>query len=216
MGSGGLGEEGEEVAEFGVGESGDEAGGHEGGFQLGAGDDVGLWETALFAGEVAEDFGAGGAEEDADEFGAVFEFDLGGVKLRSDLPVRLEDGAEQGGAISLTGGEGEVGAEDVAASAVAVAGGAEGDLRVEEEAATGFGIGLAGEGVQSGEPGGGLIKGGAISGHGETRVESAETEGALGFAANGCVFVSGEFLEEGGVIGAEEGFGTQLRRLGFI
>lgn len=96
---------------------------------------------------------------------------------------------------------------------MAVAGGAEGDFGVEEEAATGFGIGLAGEGVQSGEPGGGLIKWGAISGHGETGVESAETEGALGLNTNGCVFVGGEFLEEGGVIGAEEGFGAEVAGL---
>lgn len=96
-----LSEKGEEVSEFGVGEGGDEAGGHEGGFQLGTGDDVGLGEATLFAGEVAKDFGAGGAEEDADEFAAVFELDLGGVKLRGDLPVGFEDGAEQGGAISL-------------------------------------------------------------------------------------------------------------------
>lgn len=66
-------QESEDISELGIGERHDQTGWHEGHFDLGAADDVGFGKGALFAGDVAEDLAAGGAEEDAGELGAVLE-----------------------------------------------------------------------------------------------------------------------------------------------
>jgi hypothetical protein len=62
--------------------------------------------------------------------------------------MRFEDGAKDGGAVALLRDEGEIGSDDVATAAVAVAGGAKGDLGIEEEAAARFDIGSAGKCIQ--------------------------------------------------------------------
>lgn len=59
--------------------------------------------------------------------------------------MRFENGAEDGGAVALLRNEGEIGSDNIATTIVAMAGGADGDLGVEEESAAVFGVGLAGK-----------------------------------------------------------------------
>ena len=61
--------------------------------------------------------------------------------------------------VALLRDEAEVGADDVAASAVTMARGAQRHARVEKDAASGFGVGLAGQRVEALQPRGRVVEG---------------------------------------------------------
>ena len=67
--------------------------------------------------------------------------------LRGDLAARFEDRLENPGTISLAANQGQVGADDVTSAIMAMARGAERELRMGEEAAGDVEVGLSMNGV---------------------------------------------------------------------
>jgi hypothetical protein len=138
----GFEEEGEEVGEVLVAESGFDAGGHEGSGRAADAGDFAAGEAAFgSAGEAQRDAGGVVAEEDARFFRAMGGLDGGGGELSGDFAVGVEDGDEQGGGTFSAEG-GAVRAYGEAIVAVAVAGGA----AIEEVAAAVIRVAGEGEG----------------------------------------------------------------------
>ena len=87
-------QEGEKIAQLAVRHRRDEARRHERGAYLGPLKNLGLLKGPLLAGEVAEDIGVRGSQKDPDKSRTVREFQLGGIKLRGDFPMRFKDGSQ--------------------------------------------------------------------------------------------------------------------------
>jgi hypothetical protein len=76
-----------------------------------------------------------------------------GTVLGRDVPVGLEERAEERHAVSLPSDEGEIGTDHGAASVAAMTGAALPDPGVEEDATSSLRIGRSGDRVEPGEPG---------------------------------------------------------------